>query len=238
MGTTPKKISVVVTIYFPPNIEDSGKNEILHLTNKCIERLWDNTYNELELITVKGGFGPDYAGDISIHTEKNLGNPRAWDIGIAAATYDNVILMDNDVWVEEDWDKEMIEKLSDPNTGVSFPHSIVGDEYDKLHSGFDIEYRGRRDGFCFAFNKKTYKKAGRFLEDQPFKLGYYEDDWFFYRVQNKLGLKLISCPTSKVWHKGQGTTKKMWNDYMSKGIDKNKEWYEKKTNNTYPHLDK
>ena len=146
--------------------------------------------------------------------------------------------MDNDVWVEKDWDKEMIERLFDPNVGIAFPYSIVGDEFDKLNSGFNIQYKGRRDGFCFAFKRNVYNEAGPFLCDQPFVLGYYEDDWFEYRVQYNLGLQLVACESSRVWHKGQSTSKKIWNKELEDGIKANKEWFEKKSNGVYPYVTK
>lgn len=171
--------------------------------------------------------------DVYIRNAKNLGNGRAWDQGIVASHGDIVILMDNDCVPQvQDWNVEMIDKLDDETIGISFPSSLVGDELDRQEAGLTVNYRARRDGFCFAFRREVYEKVGPFLCDQPFKYGYYEDDWFEYRVQYNLGLRLVGCPTSQVWHRGQATTKKMMQD----GIEANRGWYEGKTKGTYPYL--
>ncbi len=227
-----EKISIVVT----QRILDE---EIAELTDKCLQSVIKNTYNPFELIIVDSGSPliaiTNYA-DLFLRTSKNIGNPLAWDKGIALSSNEKIILMDNDVVVEKDWDKEMIERLADKKIGVTFPYSIVGDELEKKGAGLYVNYRGRRDGFCFAFRKETYDKVGPFLQDQPFKLGYYEDDNFNMEVM-KSGAKLVACSESRVWHKGQATSSKMW-DEVKDGIEQNKEWYKKKWNNEFPHLEK
>ena len=237
------KTSIVIT-YLP--VDES----VERLTTECLKRVEENTYYPFEIIRVNNNtfrfthetrntwrhnLSDDFA---SVNNDDNFGNGRAWDQGIEEALGDVVILMDNDVWVEKDWDKEIVDRLSDLKVGIAFPYSIVGDELDRLNSGIDVEYKGRRDGFCFGFRKDTYKNAGPFLCDQPFKLGYYEDDWWEYRVQYQLGLKLVACPKSRVWHKGQGTTKRMWSQDVVDGIEKNKAWYEGKTGGVYPYIEK
>lgn len=208
--------------------------DTLSLSAECLKRIKDNTWNQYQLISIDNAGNPSavsyllYNSDIYIRNKENRGNGMAWDQGVAIAEGDIIILMDNDVFVEKNWDVELVERLSDPQIGITFPYSTRGDLVE--------EHAGRKDGFLFAFRKETYEKAGKFLCDQPFVLGYYEDDYFEYRVQNELGLKLVACPTSKVWHKGQGTTKKVWSKAIEDGIEANKKWYEQKTNGVYPFL--
>lgn len=219
-------------------------DDLMHLSNINHKRIKENTHYPYELVFVDNASDEKYISwllrncDTYIRNNENLGNAKSWDQGIKISSGETIILIDNDVWVEKDWDKEMIDKLLEPNVGITFPYSIVGDEYDKKESGFSVEYRGRRDGFCFAFRRDTYDYVGEFLLNQPFKLGYYEDDMFAYRVQYIMKHKLVACPSSKVWHKGQGTTKKMWTLEMIKGIEDNKKWYEDLTNKIYPFIDK
>lgn len=225
------KISIVVT-YLPVDNE-----EVRFLTEECLHRIKNFTHYPHELIFISNGqtlYGEE--ANVKVQNRENLGNGKAWDQGVGVSSEDFVILMDNDVWVERDWDKELIDKLSDKTIGITFPYSIVGDGLNRRNSGFDVSYKGRRDGFCFAFRKDVYDEVGPFLCDQPFKLGYYEDDWFEYRVQYLLGLKLVSCPNSRVWHKSQGTTKKVWSQEIINGIEANKRWYEDKTKAQYPYL--
>lgn len=224
-----KQISIIV-------VHRIIDNELMHMSNDCINSIKKHTYNEYELICIDNDSKPEYSNALSIscntylRNAKNLGNTYAWDQGIMLAKNDYIILIDNDVKVDKHWDKEMIEKLSD-TVGITFPYSIIGSEIGGQ------SYRGRRDGFCFAFTKDIYKQAGPFLQDQPFKLGYYEDDNFEAYVQFKLGLKLVSCPSSQVWHKGQGTTKKMWDEKIETGIKANKAWYESKWDK-FPFIEK
>lgn len=225
------KISIVVT-YLPLS------EEVDTMTIRCLDLIHDNTFNEHEVIVVSNGIaresfitGIKYDCDI-IELPQNNGNAYAWDRGVSTAQSDIVILMDNDVFVEKDWDKDMIDRLSENGVGVTFPYSVL--ETDDYRSK---QYRGRRDGFCFALKKETYSKAGPFLKDQPFH-SYYEDDAFFAEVQLNLGLKLVACEGSKVFHKGQGTTKSIWNKEIEDGINKNKEWFENKYNKQYPYLTK
>ena len=218
-------------------------DELMHLSSLSFDAA-KKSHFPLEIIFVDNQSHPKYldwlygSPDVYIRNNYNAGNTHAWDQGIGASSGDIIILMDNDCVPQvEEWDKEMVTMLSDNKTGITFSYSIVGDELDKLDSGFDIHYRGRRDGFCFAFKKETYDKVGKFMCDQPFKLGYYEDDHFEARVQYNLGLKLVAGPSSKVWHKGQGTTKKMWSQEVEDGIEANKKWYENKWDNKYPYLE-
>ncbi len=229
MKTDRPKITICVTHM----IVDT---DTFNLSVECLKRIRNNTWNQFQLICVDNESNPStisylaYNSDIYIRNDRNRGNGMAWDQGIALAENDIIVLMDNDVFVEKDWDVEMIEKLSDPQVGITFAYSKRGDLIE--------DYAGRRDGFLLAFRKETYEKAGKFLCDQPFVLGYYEDDWFEYRVQKKLGLKLVACPSSKVWHKGQGTTKKIMSQEILNGIEANKKWYFGLTNGELPHLDK
>lgn len=217
-------------------------DDIMHLSSNCAARIYANTSNKFELIFVDNASELRYLNPLLgychtyIRNQENLGNAKAWDQGVSVASHEYVVLMDNDVWVEPGWDLEMIDELANLDIGMTFPYSIVGDELNKKDAGFTVDYRGRRDGFCFAMKKQVYRSVGPFLADQPFKLGYYEDDWFEYRVQYNLRMKLKACPGSRVWHKGQGTTKKMWSKELEEGIEANKAWYEKKTKGIYPSL--
>lgn len=219
-------ISIVVT-YLP--VDDESIDE---LTTECIDRINKYTSNVFELIVVSNGFTTKTWGeDILLLNRKNLGNAKAWDQGISIASADTVFLMDNDVFVEPDWDIEMTNKLKRPDIGVTFPYSILGTEDYRA-----TDYRGRRDGFCFALTKSTYAQVGPFLQDQPFH-SYFEDDNFFMGVQN-LRLNLFACPSSRVWHKGQGTTKIVNNKEIEEGKENNKKWFETKWHGEYPSLTK
>lgn len=221
-------------------------DDLMDITAHCIQRILKNTFHDYELIIVDNNSKEPYKfmlegllhqNDKFVSNNFNGGNGMAWDQGIASASNDMILLMDNDCWpLVQDWDKEMIGKLSDNQIGITFPNCIVGDAFDRMTAGLNVEFTKRRDGFCFAFRKETYRKAGPFLVDQPFKLGYYEDDNFEANVQYKLGLDLVGCDSSRVWHRGQATSKKMWNDEFAQGIEDNKKWYEKKWDKKYPYL--
>lgn len=225
------KINVVVT-YLPLS------KEIDDMTLKCLNLISKNTHNDYDLSIVSNGVVNEYLLKNLVHDceilefADNTGNASAWDRGMRNSQNDIVILMDNDVFVKKDWDRQMISTISDKSIGVAFPYSVLGTNDYRAR-----QYRARRDGFCFALRKDVYAKAGPFLKDQPFH-SYYEDDAFFAEVQFNLGLRLVACQNSKVMHKGQGTTKKILDKVIEDGIKANKEWFEKKYNNNYPYLEK
>lgn len=224
-----QRISVVVT-YLPIS------KKIDDMTLKCVDLIYKNTSNQYDITIVSNGvlkenFLSRLEHDCEIlESTHNEGNANAWDRGVRNSKNNIIILMDNDVFVQKDWDKEMVDTLHNDAVGVVFPFSVLGtkDYRSKV-------YRGRKDGFCFGITKEVYNRAGPFLKDQPFH-SYYEDDAFFAEVQFKMGLKLVACENSKVFHRGQGTTKKMWNKEIEDGIQLNKEWYENKYNKQYPYL--
>lgn len=224
------KISIIVT-YLPVS------REIDKMTLKCLELIHGNTYNTYDLTIVSNGKVPEsLLSEIKhdceiLESATNSGNAFAWDKGISSSQNSYIVLMDNDVFVRKNWDKEMIDGLSKDNIGVTFPFSVLGTKDYRAK-----QYRGRKDGFCFAFKKDTYDKAGPFLQDQPFH-SYYEDDNYFMNVM-KLGLDLVACENSKVFHKGQGTTQKIMNQEIENGIEANKQWFNNKWGGEYPYLTK
>lgn len=225
------KISIII-----PYLPVSEKAD--DMTLKCVDLIYKNTYNEKEVIIISNGnVGYKFLSkmntdcDIKIYSQ-NYGCAFAWDRGVEFAKNDIVILVNNDVFVEQDWDKEMVERLSDKNIGATFSYSVLGTNDYRM-----IQYRARKDGFCFAFRKEVYDKTGPFLKDQPFH-SYYEDDAFFAEIQFNLGMDLVGCPTSKVFHKGQGTTKEILDEVVKSGIDSNKTWFENKYDGKYPYLKK
>lgn len=228
MDNGKQKISIVIT-YLPVS------DNIDRITGKCLEKVEENTFNNKEIILVSNGKVREYLlSNLKVDLEivelkRNYGNAYAWDRGIQATNNELVILMDNDVFVKKDWDKGMIETLSD-DIAITFPYSILNtNDYRRK------EYRGRIDGFCFALKKETYRKVGPFLKDQPFH-SYYEDTAFFTEVQFNLNKKLKACPNSKVFHMGQSTTKKIMSAEIKDGVNANKEWFEKKYSKQYPYL--
>ena len=219
-------------------------DDTAYLSEQCISRIKQHTTGEYQLIAIDNASDAKYSSmlqynvDTYVRNDTNLGNPVAWDQGVGVSTEDIIILMDNDCWpLNEGWNEQMVQRVSNSDVGIAFPYSILGDDINLYESGVNVIFKGRKDGFCFAFNKDTYKHAGPFLVDQPFKLGYYEDDNFYANVQFNLKLKLVTCPDSKMWHKGQGTSKKMWTEDFAMGIERNRLWYNKKWNDRYIELD-
>ncbi len=134
------KISLIIT----HRILD---DELMSLAKRCYEAV-NKSYYPLETIFVDGNSNIGYIGwleetpDIYIRNNYNVSYPRMWDMGIESSSGNIIILMDNNCMpLINDWDKEIIDKLTE----------------------FNIEFRGRRDGFCFAFKKETYDKFGPFL---------------------------------------------------------------------------
>src|SRR3990167_3453786 len=215
-------ISIVVTHMI---LDD----ELMELSRKNNQKIKEYTGSSFELIHVDNMSHEQYIDELRnscdtyIRNNYNAGNPHAWDQGVAVAKYDTIILMDNDcIPMVKEWDRQMVSRVQESDIGISFPHSIR--EKDAPDA-----YRGRRDGFCFAFKKSTYQRVGKFLVDQPFKLGYFEDDYFQYRVQFELKMKLVACDKSRVWHKGRATSSKITNEKFKEGVELNELWFRNKS---------
>jgi GT2 family glycosyltransferase len=181
-------------------------------SKKCVESIRRLTPEPHEIIFVDNGSTDgslkwlrQIVGKASnyklIENGKNLGFAKGCNQGIAAASGEYILLLNNDVVVTENWLSGLLECLRcAPEVGIVGPmtNSVSGiqkvanvgyDTVDKLHEfarSIWNRYRHRRIltrrlvGFCMLFRRDLVDQIG--LIDERFGSGNFEDDDFCLRA--------------------------------------------------------
>jgi GT2 family glycosyltransferase len=175
----------------------------------------------------------------------NFGFAAANNIGLAEATGDVLILLNNDTLVTRGWLTRLRAYLADEKNGLVGPVSnFVGNEarvevpyttYDELetwvreytdaHTGkaFDIKMLAM---FCLAMRRDTFEKIGPL--DEQFGIGMFEDDDYAIRAR-QAGYRVVCAEGAFVHHFGQASFGKLipTGDYQDLW-DRNQRLFEKK----------
>lgn len=178
------------------------------LTKLCIESIRKHTKEHYELIIVDNGSTDDTVGylkkqsDIqAIYNHQNAGFAKGCNQGAAIATGDNLLFLNNDTIVTENWLTNMLKVLySNELIGIvgpvsnkcsgrqqvraSYPDFSEGlenfaRERCKKYSGV-TRYSSRLIGFCLLIKKHVWDEVGPF--DEQFGMGNFEDDDLCLRV--------------------------------------------------------
>ncbi len=139
-----------------------------------------------------------------IANDTNRGFPAAANQGIAAATGDQILLLNNDVVLTTGWFGRLLRALhSDPAIGlvgpcsncVSGPQQVetryegLADldgfawDWGKQHDGLRVEV-SRLVGFCLLIRREVVDAIG--LLDEQFGVGCYDDDDYCLRDPGRL----------------------------------------------------
>lgn len=161
-----------------------------------------------------------------IGNEKNLGFAGGVNIGIRLVIdSEYILLLDNDTIVDPEFLSELV-KLMDNDKSVGISNALVYHyKTNKIQHVCGkttnlwtemilpvfrcIRYRkydysrivdvAHATFWCSLFRSDVFKKVGLFDE----KILRYEDVDFYIRA-NKIGIRSVYVPTSKVWHKSRG----------------------------------
>ncbi|MCY8996694.1 glycosyltransferase [Bacillus inaquosorum] len=202
----------------------------LALTKQCLESIWKHTnHNCIEIIVVDNGSHDgtqDYLQKMSsiktIFNETNEGFAKGCNQGLVAASGNNILFLNNDTIVTNQWLEPMIRLLyHDKKTGmvgpvsnyVSGPQQIPVDytdlegiehfsqRYCRQHQG-ESKVALRLVGFCLLVKKDVLDKIGGF--DERFEGGSFEDDDLCLRAL-QAGYQLKIALDSFVHHHGHAT---------------------------------
>lgn len=240
----------------------------LALTKLCLESVFRNTeYPNYEVIVVDNQSKddtPDYLRTLAqrhnnlkiILNNENYGFAKANNQGIAQATGEDFVLLNNDTVVPPGWLSRLLRHLRDPRVGAVGPvTNFVGNEAKIEVSyrswigmeAFVRDYTWQHQGqvadihmlamFCLALRREVYERIGPL--DEQFGIGMFEDDDYSVRLRNA-GLRLLCARDAFVHHFGQAAFGKLIESGQYDGIfDENRRRYETKWNVVWqPHEQK
>jgi len=170
---------------------------------------------------------------IYIFNEENKGFPAAVNQGVSNASNDNIILLNNDIYLNSDFIKTVVQVLKREENCFYAPLVLDynGDEIDSAGDLYDIQikpvkrYSGLKVDKCdlkeeevdgFSMSACFFKKS-KFIDngsmDEAFRM-YFEDVDFSMRAR-KNGYKVVFIPNAVAYHKVSASTKEEYNSVYS-----------------------
>lgn len=247
------KVSVIVLTY-----------NNLDLTKACLESIECYThYPNYEVIIVDNASADDTPAYLNAYAESrsnvqailnadNLGFSAGNNVGLAAATGDYVVILNNDTYVTSGWMHRMVNALRrNPELGLVGPvTNNIGNEarievnyanmeemqsearkYTRAHAGEVYPMRCAAF-FCVMFSREVYEAVGPMDED--FGVGFFEDDDYCNRVR-EAGWQIAAVEDAFVHHHLSATFSKMKAEKRKALFERNKTIYEQKWGEWIPH---
>ena len=214
-----EKVSIVIPVF-----------NHLKMTIDCLNDVIRTSGVEIEIIVVDDGSHEPIKKAIPrvfpqvklLINEVNSGFAKTVNKGIAAATHDNVLLLNNDIRINNpSWLKLLLQEMKDSNLDMTAPAGgrmnskweyIPGEANKK---GQDFSYLV---GWCLLVKRKVFDKIGLMPED--FGKGFFEDVLFSYRAK-RANFKLGITENTGVEHAYHAT-------FKDAGYNINKKYMEKR----------
>ena len=236
----------------------------LDLTKACLQSLIEQTgYPNLEIIVVDNASvdgTPSYLNEFQsqhqntkvILNEKNIGFSAGNNVGLAAATGDYLVLLNNDTVVTLGWAMTLMRHLqADPTIGLIGPvTNNIGNEariemaYKDISDmpAESLQYTLNNMGivlpirnvafFCTMMPRSTYERCGSLCEE--YGLGFFEDDDYCRRVE-VAGLRIVCAEDVFVHHHLSASFNKIKSVDRDALMKRNKAIYEEKWGSWIPH---
>jgi GT2 family glycosyltransferase/glycosyltransferase involved in cell wall biosynthesis len=183
---------------------------------------------------------------------ENLGFAAGNNVGLAAATGEYLVLLNNDTYVTPNWIRTLVNHLRrNPGIGIVGPvTNNIGNEakIDIAYGSMDemksaaAAYTRRHAGellpmrtvafFCVAMPRSTYEAVGPL--DPAFGVGFFEDDDYCRRVENA-GLGIACAEDVFVHHHLSASFDKLKAEKRQELFLRNKAIYEAKWGQWEPH---
>ncbi|MBT2339000.1 MULTISPECIES: glycosyltransferase [Pseudomonas] len=247
------KVSVVVLTY-----------NNLALTRACLDSLLTHShYPNLEIIVVDNHSSDQTPGFLTAWAEghpdrivilnpDNKGFAAGNNVGLAAASGDYLVVLNNDTVVTAGWVRGLLRHLRDnKDIGIIGPitnnignEAKVSTRYNRIEDmhtesseltrlrmgeGFEINTLAF---FCVMFPRSTYEQIGGLCED--YGLGFFEDDDYCRRVQQR-GMRAFCAEDVFVHHHLSASFNKLGAEKKRALFEKNKAIYESKWGPWVPH---
>lgn len=233
----------------------------LEYTKQCIESIRKHTdRNTYELIVIDNNSVDDTKDWLVkqdhirvILNKENLGFPRGCNQGIEIAKGDNILLLNNDVIVTENWLSNLVNSLySDERIGAVGPvtnsaayYTAIPVEYSNLNEMHNFaqnfnkpdsekwEERLKLIGYCMLIKREVVDKIG--LLDERFTPGNFEDDDYSVRIR-QAGYKLLLCKDTFIHHYGSVSWKENISGYGELLSENEKKFMEKWGTNSLSYI--
>ncbi len=202
----------------------------LRYTQLCLERIWQHTRINYEVIIVDNdsrdatpAYIDQFPQVITIHNQENLGFAKAVNQGLRIAQGNYLIVLNNDCLVSEGWEQRLLQVAQNKDIGivgvmsnfVSSPQLLKLninnlDELSCIAQEISEEYQNiiiptiRVVGLCMLITRELIDKIGGF--DPRFGLGFFEDDDFCLRSALS-GYKNVIAKDVFIYHFGSITFK-------------------------------
>jgi GT2 family glycosyltransferase len=197
-------------------------------------------------------WGAEAANRKVILNEENSGFSAGNNIGLAAATGDYLVVLNNDTVVTQGWIRGMLRHLQEnADVGIIGPvTNNIGNEakVDLSYSDLDVMHLKAAEHtlahmgvwfeintlafFCVMIPRTTYQQIGGLCEE--YGLGFFEDDDYCRRVQ-QLGLRAACAEDVFVHHHLSASFNKLGADRKQALFERNKAIYEGKWGTWTPH---
>ena len=237
----------------------------LELTRACLESIEaQSNWPNLEVIVVDNASSDgtreflrewERGGDgrKAILNDDNLGFAAGNNVGLAAASGNYLILLNNDTYVTKNWIRTLVNHLArNPGIGIIGPvTNNIGNEarvdvryedmrgmrsaaaaYTRRHAGELLPIRTVAF-FCVAMPRSTYETVGSL--DPAFGVGFFEDDDYCRRVE-AAGLDVACAEDVFVHHHLSASFDKLNAEARQQLFLRNKAIYEAKWGTWQPHV--
>nr|WP_082446732.1 glycosyltransferase [Cytobacillus solani] len=233
----------------------------LEYTKQCLESIRKYTDRDTyELIIIDNNSVDDTKewllkqDDIRVIINKeNLGFPRGCNQGIELAKGDNILLLNNDVIVTENWLSNLVNSLySDKRIGAVGPvtnsaayYTAIPVEYSNLNEMHNFAQRFNKSdsekweerlkliGYCMLIKREMVDKIG--LLDERFTPGNFEDDDYSVRIR-QAGYKLLLCKDTFIHHYGSVSWKENISGYGELLSENERKFMEKWGTNSHSYI--
>jgi len=236
----------------------------LELTKACLSSLTElSQYDNLEIIVVDNAsqdgtqsYLTQWARESNkrklILNPDNRGFAAANNQGLAIASGEYLILLNNDTYVTPGWVRTLLSHLRrDGTIGIVGPvTNNIGNEA-KIDIGYDdmeemrsisSSYTRRHMGmnrplrtaafFCVMMSKETFRRVGPL--DETFGRGFFEDDDYCRRIE-QIGMRIVCAEDVFIHHHLSASFNKLKSADREKLFEENKKIYEAKWGKWQPH---